>query len=273
MYIDPKWAIPAAVGVVSFGVGAAVGYMATKRQYDKIEEDLEEIQSDQLQLDFNTSNLDGTVNRLEYVTRAARQEADRLVEVVREIAIVKDIPVESKHAHPSNHKTNPRPDPRNIVVEGREPEEDPDEKPEGSVVHIFAKPEEDTGWDYEVECAQRKPGLPYVIHRDEFFNDEMGYSEMGNQRCFTWYAGDEILVDESDVPIYNVADKVGELKFGHGSGDENIVYIRNEAEEEEYEIVHDDGSYEVNVLGGQLETEMEQEDLRHMQRPGKFRDD
>jgi len=112
-----------------------------------------------------------------------------------------------------------------------------------------------------------------MIHQDEYFNDEKGYGAAGDQRTFTFYAEDSVLTDEQDVPIYNQEARVGELAFGHGSGDPNIAYVRNEKEEEEYEIVLDDGAYQVVVLGEKVADDMAHQDLRHSRAPGRFRRD
>lgn len=265
----PKWAFPAAVGAVSFVAGAAVGYFATKRQYDRIEGELQTLEETQLELDFNTTELENEMNKAAYTLRALRQETEKIVGATRDLAIVKDLPVESSQAHhPSNHTA----DPRNVVVEDSDLDE-PDTEPDEGVVHIFAQTNADPEWNYEVECQRRTPDAPYVLHRDEFFADEMGYQELTHPETLTFYKGDQILVDQGDRPIYDIQGQVGDLKFGHGSGDPSIFYVRNEALEAEYEIVEDDGYYQEAVLGEEIERDMEREDLRHSRRPGKFRDD
>jgi hypothetical protein len=73
----------------------------------------------------------------------------------------------------------------------------------------------------------------------------MGYT----QTTLTFYSGDNILADEQDSPVYNYESVVGNLRFGHGSNDSNVVYIRNEKLEAEYEVLLFDGSFEIEVLG------------------------
>lgn len=118
---------------------------------------------------------------------------------------------------------------------------------------------EDDIWDTEVEEQSRSTEAPYVIHKDEFWREEMGYS----QTTLTYYVGDDILVDQEDVPVYNHSEATGELKFGHGSGDQNVVYIRNDRLRAEYEIIRDRGSYEQVVLGLQAEEDLERSSLKH----------
>jgi hypothetical protein len=259
----PKWVIPAACSVVAAGVGAAVGHILTKRHYKS----LPVVESTQLEFDFaaiSNDEFDREINKATYVIRKMREDSENIVSNIRDLAILKDIPVgSSREMHPSNVG---RPNPKDIVVA-------PKEEEVGELVHIFKNAEVDEDWDYEAELKHRDPRRPYIIHRDEFFQDEMNYSDLGGQRTFTWYAGDQVLVDEKDIPIYDQAARVGELVFGHGSGDPSIVYVRNEEHEEEYEIVMDDGAYQVVVLGGQIESGMEQDDIRHSRMPGKFRNE
>jgi len=255
----PKWAVPAACSAVAFGVGAAVGHILTKRQYKVVE--LKSVETTQLELDFDTTDFDREIGKATYTIRKMRDESEALMSNIKDLAILKDIPVEPSRAnHPSVRHLRPE----DIVVETMVG---------GDVVHVFAEDIIDENWDYEIERQGRDPRQPYVIHRDEYFNDEMDYGSAGFQTTYTYYAADDILTDERDVPVYDKDEVVGELKFGHGSGDPRIVYIRNEARESEFEIVLDDGAYQVIVMGGQLETDLAEEDLRHSRSPGKFRRD
>lgn len=120
-------------------------------------------------------------------------------------------------------------------------------------------------WDMEAELNTRNPVNPYVLHVDEFMADEMDF----RQEQLTFYAGDDVLVDAQENPIYNWAELIGELKFGYGSNDPNVVYVRNEGIHMEWEIVREPGAYSIEVLGLEAEQEVEHE-LRHSG-PLKFR--
>lgn len=147
------------------------------------------------------------------------------------------------------------------------PEPEDEEEPERTVEvvrrNVFAEAGADDNWDYGVEVKQRDSSEPYVLHKDEFYAEEM--SEHGfRQFTYTYFDGDDILADEDDKPIYNHHNVVGDLKFGHGSGDPKVVYIRNEKRKEEYEVVKDPGLYSKEILG----LEIEQND--RAKGPGKF---
>jgi hypothetical protein len=90
-------------------------------------------------------------------------------------------------------------------------------------------------------------------------NNEMDY----NQETLTYYKGDDIVADQSDTPIYNHSGLMGDLKFGHGSGDANVVYIRNDSIQMEWEVLLHEGSFEVEVVGLQVEREYEESDIKH----------
>jgi len=116
---------------------------------------------------------------------------------------------------------------------------------------IFAHTGE--GWDYELEVRNRQTNMPYVIHKDEFFENEEGR----RQNTYTYYEGDNIMVDELETVIYNHAGMMGDLKFGHGSGDPSVVYIRNEALKHEWEILLHKGEYTQEVLGHRPELDVD----------------
>jgi len=137
-------------------------------------------------------------------------------------------------------------------------------EPEPEKRNVFDNADE--GWDYEAEYQTRTPDAPYILHQEEFFADEMGF----RQTTLTYYNGDCILVDEQDVPIYGHDKVVGELKFGHGSGDKNVLYVRNEKLHAEYEVLFSSDYYESVVLGNQIENDLSSDDLKHSAR--RFRD-
>lgn len=97
-----------------------------------------------------------------------------------------------------------------------------------------------------LDRSARSADHPYVIDSEEFEDAELDFS----QNTLTYYAGDNVLTDESDQPV-NIGQIVGEsnLQFGIGSGDKNIVYVRNHRLEVDFEICKDPGYYTEEVLG------------------------
>ena len=102
------------------------------------------------------------------------------------------------------------------------------------------------GWDYEAERARRTPQIPYVIHTDE--REEAGFTEV----TFTYYDSDDVVCDEQDAVLSPRNEVIGDHnlnRFGHGSGDPNVVYIRNDALAMEIELIRSPNSYAEEVHG------------------------
>jgi hypothetical protein len=205
-YWRREWTAPSIVGVVSFGIGTAVGYTIAMRR-PKIIEAVKEIEYVALtSVPDDEEESDG-----EFVT------VEEAIEHIRNMDLSTSLEIDVE------------------------------------TVSVFSDDVVDHEWDYAVEEQHRRNigrGIPYILHRDEYFDDGKHYT----QSTLTYYKGDDVLTDEHDVPIYNYKQIVGpeNLIFGRGSGDENIVFIRNDHLEAEYEIILDQGFYEVEVLGQEL---------------------
>jgi hypothetical protein len=104
----------------------------------------------------------------------------------------------------------------------------------------------DEGWDYKAELAQRTPTKPYVIHVDEVAETD------AESMSLTYYEGDNVLCDENDKIIDDPNRVVGLdnlNKFGHGSKDKNLVWVRNEALDLDIEIFRNPDNYAEVVHG------------------------
>lgn len=122
----------------------------------------------------------------------------------------------------------------------------------GEITHhnVFESDDPTTYFNFREEQARRKakPDLPHVITKDEFDNNDTDY----DQATLTYYDGDDVLADQQDSPVDNIEAVMGYenlLRFGHGSGDPRIVYIRNPKLELDFEVVHSDGKFAKEVLG------------------------
>lgn len=261
--IRNRWVQTAAISVVSTTIGSGLGYVLGKRQGKKdvqndifktIEEGLEEL--DEIRRNF--------VLRFENVSTA---------KIVDEEVFPEGLPVVEPEASLKNMMRSQLEETTGseevIIIEPEEEveiaeEDDPankkslrtDEEEDAPVrVSIFTV--DDGSWIYEDELATRTPDEPYVIHRDEFIEDEMGF----HQETVTYYGGDQMMGDSRDKPIYGFHKIMGELKFGHGSGDKSVVYIRNEKMRMEWEVLLHPGQYALEVLG--FEAERGDEELKH----------
>lgn len=90
---------------------------------------------------------------------------------------------------------------------------------------------------------------PYIISKAEFGETPPGWQQL----TLTYYWGDMTLVDDKEQPVErgNVAKTIGMITkgdFGKISGDPNIVYVRNQDLELDFEVVWDPRSYADAVL-------------------------
>lgn len=121
----------------------------------------------------------------------------------------------------------------------------------GEKVNIFAStPDVAEAWDQDEEDLKRSddPALPFVVSLTEWRQNSQDYQQV----TLTYFEGDGVLVDEHDKPIAETEMTVGDenlMRFGHGSGDSNIVYIQNNTLELGFEVVRSPKSYEEEVLG------------------------
>lgn len=105
----------------------------------------------------------------------------------------------------------------------------------------------------------------YVITVDEFNENEDNYTQLE----LSYFEGDHVLSDEKDSPIEDMEKIIGPDaldRFGHGSKDPNIVYVRNHNLEVDMCITRSDGKFTVMVLGMD-----DPDELRHSERIRKNR--
>lgn len=131
---------------------------------------------------------------------------------------------------------------------------------------VDGKPFNPDMWDIDAERANRDAGRPYVITEGEWSDNPDHY----DRSVLTYFVGDDTLVDEDEAMIDDVNGYVGEdnlKRFGHGTGDPNVVFVRNEQRGMDFEILRHTGNYAEEVLG-LVETD---ESLEHsaMPRRGK----
>lgn len=118
-------------------------------------------------------------------------------------------------------------------------------------------------FDLDDELEKKAKGEPYILEEEEYLEGASEYK----QHALVWYEGDGVLAsDEDDSVIQNVKRAIGEgnLRFGYGTKQQNLVYIRNDRLRAEYEITRSREKYSV-VVGGFIE---------HSEKPTlrKFRD-
>lgn len=259
-----EWTTPAVVGVASFASGLGLGFLISRKILDRrIEEGIRRIQVATMQDVSHTP--EGISVGLKVIEdekigikdgRVVTPTVQKWPEPVRDAMTdyrggqftgfhtVKDLPV-------GDHR--------------EQPEQEPDPNPEPEVRSVW-----DDDWDIAAEMENRSTDAPYVLHVNEYVKKDKGY----HQQQLRWYSLDQTLVDENNVVVHRPERVVGALEFnGRGSGDPDVVYIRNDKRRGEYEVVRIEASFMQEVMGLEAEAAAEQDDLRHSESIRRFRPD
>lgn len=236
--------IPSVASAVSFAVGVGVGYFFWHQEETVIVNNVDNGPENDAQQQFD------------FEEAAELAEARKLLEEAADTPISSIDAEEYQRISASYSEESEMPEDED-VVEATELTE---------AFRVFSGNSE--GWDYTIEMALRTPDAPYVVHRDEYFSDTNGLECIS----LTYYEGDNILVTDDNRPIDNYLDVVGELKFGHGSNDPNVVYIRNEKRNGQYEVLRHPGHFAVEVMGYEVEAHYAEKDLKHSNEPRRFRE-
>jgi hypothetical protein len=214
--------------VLAWGSGAFAGYILCERKTVKrLEEEYEaRYILEEAQLKKFYKHKDQQKKTESPVSRARKIHTEEAEEIVE------------KEGYASKPK---------ITIAG--PEE-PDVEDMGTVEvvsNVFVEVDEDFVWDEEVEQANREMGKPYVVTQQDYFT-----SDDYEQVTWTYYAGDGQLANDKEEPVDDYEMTVGRAnleRFGHGSRDRNVVYIRNERLNLDIEVIRSTGKYGVEVCG------------------------
>jgi hypothetical protein len=108
--------------------------------------------------------------------------------------------------------------------------------------------EEEDEYDGQFMSYESNGGDTHIITMEEFA-EEMGHYD---KISLTFYEDDEVLTDESEEIIDDPIAILGEdalVSFGVGSGDPEVVYVRNDWLQIDYEVIRLSKSYKETVLG------------------------
>jgi len=247
----------AASSVTSAAVGAAVGYVVANRLLEKkfqeqLRTEVEDARSYFQQM-YSTPTFvaDEPVEEeklLEEVKDATEETDGMPVDLVgRALEALEEYKSDSPEAEPGDDRV-PAPVIVNNIFQNRTP-------PGEEVLDALLR--------------DRDPSKPYIITKVEFYENEPEHE----QRKFTYWEGDDVLVDDQEEyhPIDDIDLVAGEdnlLHFGYGSGDEAVLYVRNENADPplDLHITLSSGKYANEVMG----LDDNEPHLRHAQ-PRKFR--
>lgn len=163
------------------------------------------------------------------------------------------------------HAYSKRLDELAYLANGGEPIDDEDDLPDPEITQIVVAVDRNI-WDTEDNpevmteeemedgalFGTRSPDHPYVISFAEFQEDETHYDKISIE----YFEADNTLADDRDQIIPDVDEMIGRRnlsRFGQGSEDPNIVYIRNERIHVDFEVAYNPRGYAEIILG--VETE------------------
>lgn len=215
-------------------IGALVGIFATKKRYmDLADKEVSEARA------LYSTKMEELIAHQRSLVAAEKPEPEELVRRLERVEYERAV----------SHYTSPT---------EQEPDDSLSADPEVLDIletqNVFEQPQSDVaddGWDYEGELerrtALRDNDHPYIIHKDEFFGNSTY-----DKTSLVYFEGDDVLIDEDSTVVDPRKDVVSEedlTRFGYGSGDPNIIYIRNDSLKSDFEICRDVGHYAEKVLG------------------------
>jgi hypothetical protein len=243
--------------LLGVGAGGAAAYFLTKRMLEEKYRQIADDEIDEMREHYHAKVV-------------ASESKGSLEEIVRE----RGYAAEPEPTQPPMAVTPPA-----AVVEAAEEDEEDDEEHEifvapetavsPEVVNAFDKygddvvrSEDGDVWDWHKERRNRSPNRPYVIHIDE--REEY---DTYDGVTYTYYEEDDVLCNERDEVVgKDERDTlVGEAnlnKFGHGSDDPTVVYVRNDRLEMIMEICQSPNSYAEEVHGFEPDPELRHSDRR-----------
>jgi len=249
--MDKKILILGGTSVLSLAVGAVGGYYyAKKKLWDEFSERLEQEVEDTKKFysalhkkgDFRTP--EEAVRKLipEHLSGDTFNSGSVTNETLERVLV-------GLKYMPEKEDDRPGPPERHLTaIRGEDPR-----PPIETNIFEEVRVHQDLPEDFNEEIA-RASGKPYVIPFDVFMHAEVGYPQL----TFTFFEGDRVVVDDRDA-LVGVANEVGgyiddvfgmdNFRFGYLSGDNNVVYIRNDKTGYDYEVLKSEGKYSEEIAG------------------------
>ena len=236
--------VPAVVGLTGFASGLGLGFFLGRRKTELTTEfEIHEVEV----VDLDTEEPERVVETIQPPTPVVIDE-----EVAKEKGFIK---IDSLKDLSSSMITDEERDEVDVDMDSvKITETVVEDQTEG-----VPETEDGIPWDWDEELGKRISNEPYILHLEEYEANELGFT----QYPLTFYVVDEVVVDDNNVPVFDHATLLGDLKFGVGSGQEDVVYIRNHERKAEYEITRLDQSFALEIQSFEVEQNERVKDLRH----------
>lgn len=256
--VKSKTVIAGGVAVVAFAAGTGSGYWYARKKliadYDaKMELEIERTR-EYLERKYKRQN---KVDEFATPEKAAETLGVDIQQVEKDAEATRSAMDQAAEALRKYHPDTPTP---NDVRTVKHPLATP---PRQVNRNVFTDPQPVEGVDfsYSEEVAARSSDKPYIISAEEFESGDF------DKAILTWYDGDSVLTDSKDdiIPDFefeNVIGTVDNLRFGHRSDQNHLVYIRSEHLELDFEVARHGGKYSVAVAGFDDDERPSQEPFR-----------
>lgn len=233
----PVWPIVAGVALISGSTGALVAHKVTKKRLtDEFGEELRRELDIQRTL-AKVPPIEELSEKEKQLQTAAEQVMD---EYLGEVIVVDDEEEEEGLPEPAPE--------RKVYNIAADRSGAPLRSVEEERAAVFIQPHDGGLFKYDDEIPNRSEDEPYVISEDEYINQEKGYETA----CLTYYKLDDSLCDDKEILVDNVDMLIGTenlKRFGHGSTNEDVVFVRNDGIGMEFEIEQVNRSYKTFVMG------------------------
>lgn len=261
-YAQTKWFAVAAASVTSLATGATISHILTKKHIDKKIDALIADEIAKTRAFYERRNKEGEYS--DPTKLAEKYQTDSVVEEspepIHEDMVEAEERIMREAAEALAKMYNYSQTLADLEKPSRLEEAEVQESLKKSIWddHVPEEPEVDP-----LDKSLRTSDRPYILEEEEFFESDTEFA----QQTLSYFEGDDVLLDDQEQPIRDIANVVGveNLQFGLGTkNDQNVVYIRNEKLRLEFEITRSFGKYTEEVLGF-----IEHSDKS---RPRKFRD-
>lgn len=254
--MNTKVLIYSGIGVAGAAAGFGAGYIVSKKRHEKIaDEEIESVKETYAAAKaavVEKPDLETIVGPVEVVAVSLDNDGAGSIEVVGELgqedAPTSDLDPEQEKLREEFDKS--RGEGVNVFTKYGDKFDSGDKLVETAVdvpdVPVDADPER---LESTLELTKATPEHPYLISIDDFHD---GTWDNHSKLNVTWFAEDKILIDEREQIIPDVANTIGEWaieNFGNLSLDPEVVYVRNQALNADFEVTRETASYQEQILG------------------------
>ena len=230
-----KSAAPVLVPVAAFATGAGGSYLVTKRLLETKYAELSRQEIEQAKAYYENQS-----KKSEYSPQALIEELHNKENTEEELKQYSKLIQHYQNTGETAISIEDIPDYDDLEALERYEEK---EKEAIRTSNIFAQKEEN-----DMAIEERDSSRPYIVSQEENFENVDEYDQI----TLTYFAGDDTLVDDRDDVVRDSDRIVGDVnltKFGVGANSSNVLYIRNENLDTDFEVLRDDGKYTEKVLG------------------------